>query len=125
MRVTDNAHFTGKVEGRVTWNRTKLESFQAEVATTTSTPTEQDCPGGYSLVGDKCLLFVTFVAEPYGEARQFCHAAKGELAAITTATDFKNTVDYIHANGGKYTSVRTFSIIQWVQILQYSRSLRC
>nr|XP_027226651.1 macrophage mannose receptor 1-like isoform X1 [Penaeus vannamei] len=92
------ALLVGKVEGRVTWNRTKLESFQAEVATTTSTPTEQDCPGGYSLVGDKCLLFVTFVAEPYGEARQFCHAAKAELAAITTATDFKNLVDYIHGS---------------------------
>ncbi|XP_069970922.1 macrophage mannose receptor 1-like isoform X2 [Penaeus vannamei] len=98
------ALFAGKVEGRVTWNRTKLESFQAEVVTTTSTPPEQDCPGGYSLVGDKCLLFVTFVAEPYGEARQFCHAAKGELAAITTATDFKNTIDYIHANGLSGTS---------------------
>ncbi|ROT74383.1 C-type lectin [Penaeus vannamei] len=98
------ALFAGKVEGRVTWNRTKLESFQPGVATTTSTPPEQDCPGGYSLVGDKCLLFVTFVAEPYGEARQFCHAAKGELAAITTATDFKNTIDYIHANGLSGTS---------------------
>ncbi|XP_063615155.1 macrophage mannose receptor 1-like [Penaeus indicus] len=79
--------FVGEAHGRVTWNRTDV------------TLASQDCPGGYSLVGDKCLMFVTFAAEPYQGARYFCHTAKGELAAITTATDFKNLVDYIHANG--------------------------
>ncbi|XP_063599775.1 macrophage mannose receptor 1-like [Penaeus indicus] len=95
--------FVGEARGRVTWNRTALDSFQAGVEATWNrthlTLASQDCPGGYSLVGDKCLMFVTFAAEPYQGARFFCHAARGELAAITTATDFKNLVDYIHANG--------------------------
>ncbi|XP_063599827.1 uncharacterized protein LOC134776104 [Penaeus indicus] len=96
-------HFPGEARGRVTWNRTALDSFQAGFEPTWNrthlTLASQDCPGGYSLVGDKCLMFVTFAAEPYQGARFFCHAARGELAAITTPTDFKNLVDYIHANG--------------------------
>ncbi|XP_037799760.1 macrophage mannose receptor 1-like [Penaeus monodon] len=95
--------FVGEADGRVTWNRTTLESFQAEVELmwnrTDLTLGSQDCPGGYTLVGTKCLMFVTFAAEPYQEARFFCHTVRGELAAITTATDLKILVDYIHANG--------------------------
>nr|ACR56805.1 C-type lectin [Penaeus merguiensis] len=79
--------FVGEADGRVTWNRTDL------------TLTSQDCPGGYSLVGDKCLMFEIVASVTHDDARNLCHEAKGELVAITTATDFKNLVDYIHAQG--------------------------
>ncbi|PYZ99269.1 C-type lectin domain-containing protein [Gammaproteobacteria bacterium 2W06] len=92
--------FVGGAEGRVTWNRTDLEPFPAGVEPTWNrtdlTLGSQDCPGGYSLVGDQCLMFVNHLNLPHGEAREYCQAAEGELVAITTATDFKNLVDYIH-----------------------------
>ncbi|XP_037799891.1 macrophage mannose receptor 1-like [Penaeus monodon] len=98
--------FVVQADNQVTWNRTKLEAntdsyhlgIEPSWSQSNLTLGSEVCPGGYSLVGSKCLMFVTFIAQPYGEARQFCHAAKGELAAITTATDFKTLVDYIHAN---------------------------
>ncbi|ROT85389.1 mutant C-type lectin [Penaeus vannamei] len=92
--------FVGGAEGRITWTRTDLEPFPAGVEPTWNrtdlTLGSQDCPGGYSLVGDQCLMFVNHLNLPHGEAREYCQAAEGELVAITTATDFKNLVDYIH-----------------------------
>ncbi|XP_047486571.1 macrophage mannose receptor 1-like [Penaeus chinensis] len=98
--------FVVQADSRVTWNGTELEAntdsyhhgIEPSWRQTNWTLDSEVCPGGYSLVGDKCLMFVTFITQPFGEARQFCHAAQGELAAITTATDFKTLVDYMHAN---------------------------
>nr|ABI97372.1 C-type lectin [Penaeus semisulcatus] len=98
--------FVVQADSRVARNRTKLEAntdsyhlgIEPSRSQTNLTLGSEACPGGYSLVGAKCPMFVTFIAQPYSEARQFCHAAKGELTAITTATDFKNLVDYINAN---------------------------
>ncbi|XP_063599774.1 macrophage mannose receptor 1-like [Penaeus indicus] len=98
--------FVVQADGRVIWNRTELEAntdsyhhgIEPSWSQTNLTLDSEVCPGGYSPVGDKCLMFVTFITQPFGEAKQFCHAAKGELAAITTATNFKTLVDYIHAN---------------------------
>ncbi|XP_069971027.1 macrophage mannose receptor 1-like [Penaeus vannamei] len=60
---------------------------------------DQYCPQGYSLVGSQCLMFVTFAEESHSDARQVCHAASGELLAVTSPTQFKEVVDHLYAYG--------------------------
>ncbi|XP_063599791.1 macrophage mannose receptor 1-like [Penaeus indicus] len=57
------------------------------------------CTYPYVAVGEKCLFFATMADLQHTEARQMCHSMGGELAAVLTATQFKDIVDYIYNNG--------------------------
>lgn len=57
------------------------------------------CEPPFEEVGDTCLYFAIMGEMIYQEASQFCQSMKGELAAITTPTQFKAMIDYINTEG--------------------------
>nr|AHF21000.1 C-type lectin [Penaeus japonicus] len=63
------------------------------------TSEDPHCPNGYSTVGNQCLMFVTFAEGSHKDAMQVCHAASGELVAISTPTQFVHVVNHIYSQG--------------------------
>ncbi|XP_037799842.1 uncharacterized protein LOC119594828 [Penaeus monodon] len=57
------------------------------------------CTYPYVAVGERCLFFGTMADLQHSEARQVCHSMGGELAAVLTATQLKDIVDFIYDHG--------------------------
>ena len=74
------------------------------------------CPQRYSLVGDKCLWFMTELKVNFTTAAEICDFEGGSLAKLDDCNLQADLVEFIESNGEHTRSIELY--------VEYNRSIR-